>query len=42
MGGNMNKMTQNSIIEPTTIVNTKDKNNNQYVNNYVNKINNNL
>jgi hypothetical protein len=38
----MNKMTQNSIIEPTTIVNTKDKNNNQYVNNYVNKINNNL
>ena len=42
MGGNQNKMIQNPIIEPTTIVNTKDKNNNQYVNNYVNKINNNL
>jgi uncharacterized protein (UPF0305 family) len=35
-------MIQKPIIEPTTIVNTKDKNNNQYVNNYVNKINNNL
>jgi hypothetical protein len=35
-------MTQNPIKELTTIVNTKDKNNNQYVNNYVNKINNNL
>ena len=42
MGGNQNKMIQKPIIEPTTIVNTKDKNNNQYVNNYVNKINNNL
>ena len=41
-GSDQNKMTQNPIKELTTIVNTKDKNNNQYVNNYVNKINNNL
>jgi hypothetical protein len=41
MGGNQNTTIPDLMIEPTTIVKTKDKNN-QYVNNNVNKINNNL
>jgi hypothetical protein len=41
MGGNQNTTIPDLMIEPTTIVKTKDKNN-QYVYNNVNKINNNL
>ena len=41
MGSNQNTTIPDLMIEPTTIVKTKDKNN-QYVNNNVNKINNNL
>jgi hypothetical protein len=41
MGSNQNTTILDLMIEPTTIVKTKDKNN-QYVNNNVNKINNNL
>jgi hypothetical protein len=41
MGDNQNTTIPDLMIEPTTIVKTKD-NNNQYVNNNVNKINNNL
>jgi hypothetical protein len=41
MGGNQNTTIPDLMIEPSTIVKTKDKNN-QYVNNNVNKINNNL
>jgi hypothetical protein len=42
MGGNQNTTIPDLKIEPTTIVQTKDKKNNQYVNNNVNKINNNV
>ena len=42
MGGNQNTTIPDLTIEPTTIVKTKDKKNNQYVNNNVNKIYNNL
>jgi len=41
MGSNQNTTIPDLMIQPTTIVKTKAKNN-QYVNNNVNKINNNL